>query len=253
MYVIVRQDLSPSQQAVQACHACLESGKHFPWAGNHPHLVLVSVPDEPSLERWLKGARQHGVGTPTSLFKIIEFREPDMNNSLTAIAVAGVCGKLLRSYFSALPLVKLSTSGGQTMATVKGRWGFHPCSYELYRKLKRLNLLAFAALRRAAQHERWERKDPQNRRIFVGCKGYDKPIKKREVSKINRVYKPWPEPVLAPIDRDMVDLIAADYRNARTPVAEESQVKPLILNEQRIDSLLAAMEKWYAGAEQAAA
>jgi len=245
VYVIVRQDLSPSQQAVQACHACLESGKNFPWAGKHPHLVLVNVPDEPSLERWLHGVRQHDVGTRTSLFKVVEFREPDLNNSLTAIAVAGVCGKMLRSYFSALPLAKFTFGEKTKMAITQGRWGFYPCSYELFTKLKRLNKLALLALRKLAEHERWSRKKPHNRLIYIGCLEVREPIKKRMVPKLSRQYKPWLEPILAPIDGEMIRIIDNDYRNARIPVADASKVRSLVLNEQRICSLLAAMEKWY--------
>jgi hypothetical protein len=233
---MVRQDLSFSQQAVQACHVCLESGKHFPWVGEHPHLVLANVPDEPSLERWLAATSKH------PYYKTVAFREPDMGNSLTAVAVAGVSGKSARSLFRPLPLVTFS--GEKTMTTVQSRWGFHPCNYETYKKLKRLNILAIAALCRAAEHNRWERKDPQNRRIFIGSKGHDGPCRKRDVSKSNRLYKPMPEPALAPIDGSTISNIIADYRNARTPVAE-SEVKPLVFNEQKINSMLAAMEKWY--------
>src|SRR5262245_19500805 len=87
---------------------------------------------------------------------------------------------------------------GQTMATTvahRGRWGYYPCPYELYRKLKRLNLLALHARRRSAAWERWYRKLPHNR------KGQ--------------------EPVLPPISRDDADFIYADYRKARFPVATE--------------------------------
>lgn len=97
---MVRKDLSLSQQAVQACHAALESGRQFPWVGDHPHLVLLNVPDEPSLNRWLEEV----LSQPQ--FKVTPFREPDLNNSLTAIAVAGVSSKSLRHYFRSLPLFK---------------------------------------------------------------------------------------------------------------------------------------------------
>lgn len=99
MYVLVRQDLSPSQQAVQACHACLEVSKTFPWSGEHPHLVLVGVPNETVLTEWLNRVVQQLPQAQLAIFK-----EPDLDNSLTALAIAGVVGKT-RSLFKTLKLI----------------------------------------------------------------------------------------------------------------------------------------------------
>jgi hypothetical protein len=133
------------------------------------------------------------------------------------------------------------------MTTIKGRWGFHPCSHELYRKLKRLHFLAYEAKRRQAAWNRWDRKDPQNRVLWYH---HDKP----NVIRIGHVTKdqlkggskiiigPAPEPLLAPIVLDYFE-IYYDYCNARTPVIE-TQVKPLIMSEQDIDSKLLKLEEW---------
>lgn len=93
--MLVRQDLSPSQQAVQACHACHEAGNQFPFRGDTPHLVLLGVPDEESLADWLRRG-VHCNATP--------FYEPDLDSTLTAVAFSGVTGAA-RKLFRNLPLV----------------------------------------------------------------------------------------------------------------------------------------------------
>src|SRR4051812_16021137 len=45
----------------------------------------------------------------------------------------------------------------------KSRWGFHPCDYSTYRKLKFLFNVFQKAVRMAHVWQRWKRKDPQNR------------------------------------------------------------------------------------------
>jgi len=148
------------------------------------------------------------------------------------------------------------------MATsFQSRWGFHPCSYEFYLKLKELNILAQKALRQMSTHKRWDRKQPQNRRRFVGGKnGWEVNTavggqfdgiptqKKRDIPKMHRVYEPMPEPAYPPIDTYSIELIAADYKNARTPVVE-SQVRPLRFSEQHIDSLLKTLREFNSRSE----
>lgn len=239
--MLVRADLSPSQQAVQACHACLEAGKQHPWQGEHPHLVLLTVPDEDSLRRWLGHVQAYKL-------KAVPFLEPDLGGSLTAFAVSGVQCKSVRQLFSGIPTLKLGTiTKEKTMAAFESRFGFHPCSKELFLKLRRLNFLAFEARRRLAAWKRWVRKDPQNRRRFVGMKDNARTDwRLREVPKMHRVFEAVPEPVRPPVDLETAKLIAAEYQNARVPVVQ-SQVRNLILSEQRIDALLKSLEGWYAG------
>ena len=45
----------------------------------------------------------------------------------------------------------------------KGRFGYHPCSYETFCKLRFLNGLYQQSLRRRATWNRWNRKAPHNR------------------------------------------------------------------------------------------
>ncbi len=237
---MVRSDLSPSQQAVQACHACLESGKQHPWRGEHPHLVLLSVPHEDSLNAWLAHVQRKGLTA-------VPFREPDLGNSLTAFAVPGVHAPEDRQLFAGVPVLKLGTTitKEKVMNKHESKWGFHPCSREIFLQLRRINFLALQARRRIAAHTRWGRKDPQNRRLFVGgAAGYEG-AKKRQIPKSHRVYRVWEEPVLPPIDVEMADIIAADYQNARIPVPEKD-VRKLILSDGRLLGLLKSLEDWYA-------
>lgn len=124
------------------------------------------------------------------------------------------------------------------MKGIKGRWGWYPCDYETYRKLKRLNFLAFQCLRRLGEHARWERKDPKNRVIRTrnGPRRDGHPL---------LVVGPLPEPVLGPILRVTANAIAADYRLARFP-SDTEDVVPLSSGMGLLDSLLALAEEWYA-------
>ena len=101
VYTIVRNDLSIEQQAVQACHACIEMTSYY-WDrvgfGNEcPHLVLCNTSKE-------------------DLFKLIEklkfkeipfrlFKEADIGNEITAIATAPLKGND-RKIFSNYRLLK---------------------------------------------------------------------------------------------------------------------------------------------------
>ena len=48
-YVIIRKDLSPEQQIVQACHASLEAGFRFPLPEETSYLIVLEVPNEKAL------------------------------------------------------------------------------------------------------------------------------------------------------------------------------------------------------------
>lgn len=233
----MRTDLSPSQQAVQACHACLELAKQAPWSGEHPHLVLLALPCERDLVHWLERAQANNLAA-------VPFYEPDLDNSLTAFAVANVSAPAERKFFRALPMLKLPTTELVAM-TFQSKWGFHPCTVELFRKLKRLNFLAYEGKRRISAWNRWNRKDPQNRRRFVGgLNGWEK-NRKNEIPKMHRSYELVPEPTRPPLDLEIIAKIAADYQNAKKPV-DEACVIPLVLSESKIESLLQVLENWYA-------
>ena len=80
MYVLVRRDLSTSQQAVQAGHAVAELVQH----GSTPgwNKTYLGVDNEEMLEKWHAKLTSKGV-------ECAEFREPDIGDQLTAIATVG--------------------------------------------------------------------------------------------------------------------------------------------------------------------
>lgn len=89
--MIVRRDLLPGLQAAQAVHAAIG------FALKHPDLlpetvILVSVPDEAELERLRRKA---------SHLAAFAVYEPDLGDSLTAVAVEPAGGRLC----SHLPLL----------------------------------------------------------------------------------------------------------------------------------------------------
>ena len=81
LYVLVRKDLSVPYQAVQAGHAvaqwCLEN-PHSKWQ-NHT-LVYLHVNNLGNLIYWREQLRLRGLN-------VVEFREPDIEDELTALAV----------------------------------------------------------------------------------------------------------------------------------------------------------------------
>ena len=84
LYVLVRSDLTKSQQAVQAGHSVAE------WLINSPDtknwrngvLVYLSVDDEKHLHRWSNKLDDHDVTH-------VKFTEPDMDHQITALATLG--------------------------------------------------------------------------------------------------------------------------------------------------------------------
>jgi hypothetical protein len=139
----------------------------------------------------------------------------------------------------------------------QSRWGFHPCDYSTYRKLKFLHHVYQRAVRMAHAWERWKRKDPHNRvmrRRIRNAKGqtigYEAPV-------------PIAEPRICPIfsqrhlENRHVDKngnffregfleekvvtddlgISGDYVAARRPVKELAEVRPLRVGLETIDTL----------------
>ena len=88
--MIVRRDLSPESQACQAIHAARASAKAFPF-GDEPHLCLCTVRDQFRLERELEKLRAAGI-------RMAEWREPDQNHELTAIASEEISGQHRRFF-----------------------------------------------------------------------------------------------------------------------------------------------------------
>jgi hypothetical protein len=98
LYVLVRRDLSPAQQTVQAIHAALEFSRHYPPTSVHPHLVVLGVPGDDALLGTRRSLHEARIGC-------IGWREPDLNNALTAIAAGPVYGRQ-RQHFRHYQLLK---------------------------------------------------------------------------------------------------------------------------------------------------
>lgn len=86
LYLIVRADLSAAQQAVQAAHALQAFNLQHEraartWAAGSNTLALLAVENEAQLAEL--AARAETFGVRCSLF-----REPDLDDSLTAIAIS---------------------------------------------------------------------------------------------------------------------------------------------------------------------
>lgn len=94
LYVVIRKDLSISQQAVQAGHALAEfllHGHRSSW--NNGILVYLGVKDKDQLNLLMKKLDFEGT-------KYAKFIEPDIGNQITAIAT-----DIESSYFKKLNLL----------------------------------------------------------------------------------------------------------------------------------------------------
>jgi hypothetical protein len=81
LYVIVRKDLTPSQQAVQAGHALAEYLLRGPWNSkwDNETLVYLGVENKFELEKLIYKFDNRSI-------KFVKFIEPDLNDEVTAIA-----------------------------------------------------------------------------------------------------------------------------------------------------------------------
>ena len=100
LYIIVRADLPPGAQLAQACHAMrLWSHEHEVtdrhWYHKSNNLVVLQVPSEACLKHLAGKAEDAGVEHSV-------FREPDYDNTITAIAIEPAGRKLLSNLRLAL-------------------------------------------------------------------------------------------------------------------------------------------------------
>lgn len=85
LFLVTRRDLAPGARASQLCHALRAFVEAHPevdrsWFEESNTLVLLEVEDEDALMRLAWAATMAGV--PWSLF-----REPDLSDSVTAVAL----------------------------------------------------------------------------------------------------------------------------------------------------------------------
>lgn len=96
MYVLVRNDLSTPQKAVQSAHAAIEASRAFIKHGEeHPSVIILVVKSEHKLK----------VIADKLDVKYRAFFEPDIGNQLTAIATAPISGEQ-RQFFRKFQLLK---------------------------------------------------------------------------------------------------------------------------------------------------
>jgi hypothetical protein len=118
-------------------------------------------------------------------------------------------------------------------STFKSRWGYHPCDFATFAKLKLLHKRYWQTVYDFHRWHRWLRKKPQNRqraepaycKLFVEDTPWYKPVQCNGVNG----FKVYPKKV---VDHGIVDL----YRSARMPQGEP--VAPLDASLlRRIDAL----------------
>jgi peptidyl-tRNA hydrolase len=85
LYLITRRDISPGYQAVQSAHAMRQFTHEHPevdreWFDQSNHLALLSAPDEAVLLDLIEMAK-------LAKLKWSAFREPDIGDAITAIAI----------------------------------------------------------------------------------------------------------------------------------------------------------------------
>lgn len=94
LYIIVRNDIAPGLQLAQSCHATEQFHRDHPTlASAWLNIVCLQVPSKEKLADLAYRAVTEG-------FAASLFREPDLDDEPTAVAVAGDAQKL----FSSLPL-----------------------------------------------------------------------------------------------------------------------------------------------------
>jgi hypothetical protein len=83
MYVLIRNDLSNAQKAVQSAHAAIEASRAFIKPGQeHPSVIIVTVKSEHKLKTIAEKLQ----------VKFRAFFEPDIGNQMTAIATEPIHG-----------------------------------------------------------------------------------------------------------------------------------------------------------------
>lgn len=85
MYLVVRADLRPGLQAAQLCHALRafvdeHRGVEEAWFTESNTLVCLRVQNVDALEQLAADAEDHRV-------EVSRFHEPDLDGSLTAVAI----------------------------------------------------------------------------------------------------------------------------------------------------------------------
>jgi hypothetical protein len=136
------------------------------------------------------------------------------------------------------------------MDAVKGKWGFYPCTYETYLKLKRIKKWYWETVYAAARYDRWHNKFPHNRKgaeppkycPFVGNRVWGS-RGKNDLG--NHIWGKIPNK----IDQKLLDL----FEQARMPVPAETDVKVFDSNQlQLIFDTYQKIENWFGESQKVA-
>jgi len=73
---------------------------------------------------------------------------------------------------------------------LKSRWGYHPCDYETFQKLRVIKKYYYKNLHVIAERDRWLDKEPQNR-----VRKHRKTVYHQEQAHTTVTRVPWPESV----------------------------------------------------------
>lgn len=116
----------------------------------------------------------------------------------------------------------------------KSRWGFHPCSYSDFKKIKLLHKHFWLAKYAEGAYKRYYNKLPQNRMIL----------------KRNKILLTTPIPMEVPFfpaiyAKILKKPIIPFYNQARFPLPDPNAVKPLLISMSQVDELLAEIEVAY--------
>lgn len=153
VYVFVREDLSPPQQAVQSAHAVIEATKTFNLERlpDHPSVVILSAKNENRLNRVRKYLIDQGI-------LHVQFFEPDMDNQLTAIATQPLFGsrrEVLRKY----QLLDTTPDAQHTRYAAEFPDGYYRWSGDCGRSPDRTGSISDANLFDTPEEARWYRSD----------------------------------------------------------------------------------------------
>ena len=97
--IVTRKDITPGYQLVQSTHSIIQFAFEQPKIAKEwykdPYLAVLSTQDENSLKQLISKAKEKGI-------KVSIFREPDIGNAITAIALEP--SDATRRLTSSLPL-----------------------------------------------------------------------------------------------------------------------------------------------------
>jgi hypothetical protein len=107
--VITRRDLYPGAQLAQSCHVCLLFSAEYPeieriWRETSNYIAILAAKNEEELVKFCERLIKKGI-------RFSEFREPDFDNELTAIALEP--GDKSRRATSSFPLALKNCKDGE--------------------------------------------------------------------------------------------------------------------------------------------